>query len=1009
LPDLLRGPQGRALLAVLAAGLLIRLPLLAASGFATDTSTFESWALTLAAHPLRAFYASAGFADYPPGYFYVLWLVGHAYAAFVHGDPQYTTLRTLVKLPAVLADLACGGLTFAIARRIGNGRWALAAAAVFVFNPAAIFISAYWGQVDSFAAVFTLIAILLALEAGRMRGARTVLALTLAWTALGYSLLIKPPAAILAALLIAFVFRTRDAGVRRTRALGTACGVLAAGTLAYVSAVPFHADVSPLRIFGWLLERYRYGSAVYPYNSINAFNVYAVARHFWSPDVGLVPGWVLGGATIGVPQYGLGIGLVLTAAAVVLASYLRSADESDARFVEAAMLLSLAFFVLATRMHERYVFNAFLLCMPLVGVGRRYAYAALLLSTTLFANLLYALNYLAVVTARTPGVDATDLLPLVSRPLSLVNVLVLVMLAYVYLGGETIVERNERTARVAGDSADLAAEQPTARPGSPLEGLQGMTRLDHALASGWTLASFVVTFVGFDVPGTKIFDEIYYARAAEEYIRRVDIFEFTHPPLTKLVITLSTMLFGDRAFGWRFLDLVVGALTVYVLYAFAKRLTGSTPFAAIAAGMLVFDGFHYVQSRIATPEITVSFFALLALYAFYRYWIATQIRVAPQLTARLVRSEALVFGIGSLFALGGVALFAHDQSGAARTVLVVYLELGAYLLARLVTPAFVRGPLLVSYADGTAFVRETPPVASREGAWALLALTLSCGCLAASKWNGLFDFVVVWLIVVVVVSQPAWPHVRRALGFRGGDLPAAFGNPRGFSPDVVVAAMLFVAATIYVLTYVPYFALGHSLGDLVGLQHQMYAYHYNLHATHPYSSVWWQWPLLQIPVSYYYTDFRAGAAATDPHACCVAEILALPNPAIWWSGLLSVPFVGYLAWRERCKGYVLLVVAYLVQWLPWAISPRLTFEYHFYPNLAIIVLSDTMLLQRLWMRGGRLSFERALVVGFLVLAVAAFAYWYPILAGTHLRWDAWHARMWTGLEGNNWINPHPGR
>ena len=64
----------------------------------------------------------------------------------------------------------------------------------------------------------------------------------------------------------------------------------------------------------------------------------------------------------------------------------------------------------------------------------------------------------------------------------------------------------------------------------------------------------------------------------------------------------------------------------------------------------------------------------------------------------------------------------------------------------------------------------------------------------------------------------------------------------------------------------------------------MFYYHYDLHATHPYSSKWWQWPLLQVPISYYYKDFRAGAAPANGAACCVAEILALPNPVVWWLG-----------------------------------------------------------------------------------------------------------------------------
>ncbi len=143
-----------------------------------------------------------------------------------------------------------------------------------------------------------------------------------------------------------------------------------------------------------------------------------------------------------------------------------------------------------------------------------------------------------------------------------------------------------------------------------------MTRRDWLYAGLFTAASLVLCLILVRWPAEKIFDEIYYARAGEEYLRHVEIFEFTHPPLTKLVVTLSMMLFGglnglgDTALGWRFLNVVVGALMVGVLYVFAKRLTGSTFFAAVATKrMLLFDGFHYVQSRTpATPEITVAFF-----------------------------------------------------------------------------------------------------------------------------------------------------------------------------------------------------------------------------------------------------------------------------------------------------------------------------------------------------------------------------------------------------------------
>jgi dolichyl-phosphate-mannose--protein O-mannosyl transferase len=214
----------------------------------------------------------------------------------------------------------------------------------------------------------------------------------------------------------------------------------------------------------------------------------------------------------------------------------------------------------------------------------------------------------------------------------------------------------------------------------------------------------------------------------------------------------------------------------------------------------------------------------------------------------------------------------------------------------------------------------------------------------------------------------------------------------------MVGAMLLACGAIYLLCYIPFFTLGHNFLDVVALQTEMYYYHAHLVATHPYASSWWQWPILERPISYYYHDFRPPAKANDPTACCVAEILALPNPFVWWFGLFSVPLVGWFAWMERNRGYALLVVAYFLQWLPWIGSPRIAFEYHFFPNLAIIVLCNAIVLQKLWEwvpRDRRSPFIPRLGVGiYLAVVVWAFVFFYPVLAGQHVTWEAWHARMW---------------
>ncbi len=1088
-------PTWAGLAGILLAGLIVRLLFIGANGFSADVGTFEAWSLTLADHPMREFYAKAGFADYPPGYFFILAAIGHAYRAFVHDDPGYGVLKAMVKLPAILCDLVIASLLFGFVRARVALPWAYATAAAFAFDPAAIFISAYWGQVDSVAAAFALGGLILMANAGLRPVPSSRAQIVAAWVLLAYSILIKPPALVLAPLFLAFCFTT-DLRSERVRRLGaTALGIVAGFALAYVASLAFNPGLDPVGQFAWLYARYRYASGVYPYNSVNAFNLYVTgAQHFWQSDTVVLPNWHIAGHVVGLPQYLWGV--LLLAAAVLLVTTRFAQRRDGTAIVEAAAILSLGYFVLSTRMHERYDFNADTLAIALLWFRRRYAVAAVLLSLTLFANLVYSLDYLAVMTNHTVGADPSDLLPWLSRPAAIANVATFFYLGYAYLGSDATAPVLATGGAARGVPLLAAFGRGTARVRAwfaPDQGLAAMTRLDWALAAGFGASSFLLDYVSYWLPSEKIFDEIYYARAGEEYLRHVEIFEFTHPPLTKLVITGSMMLFGglhglgDTAYGWRFGNLVVGSLMVVVMYAFAKRLLGSTLFAAVAAGLLVFDGFHFVQSRIATPEITVAFFTLTTLYAFYRYWIAAQIRVAPLVDRRTFATEAIAIAVALAIDAAVDAVALPGQSIAAHVVLFLYLGCGAYAAVRLFLPRVGRAREMTSYADGTralggalllpdggyvpfekerervsaglattvasgGLVLDDGPAKLTYGADGSLAyetpagtarytpdgtlvaggaridgrrdanlwfavLAVSAGCLAASKWNGLFDFFVVWLVALAVVSQRWWSPALRVFGGAARPLPAGWGNPFGFSFDVLVTGMLFVAGSIYLIAYVPFFGLGHNLTDVVSLQQQMFIYHDQTvaHATHPYSSRWWQWPILEIPISYYYHDFRTGAAALSGSACCVAEVIAIPNPLSWWLGVVSVPFMGWLAWRERNKGYALLFVAYFVQWLPWILSPRISFEYHFLPNLAIILMADAVLLQRIWRyrpnlaAATRWTWNRIGVGVFLAATLAAFIFWYPVVAGSHITYDAWSARMLTWLEHSNWINPHPGK
>ncbi len=423
---------------ILALGLLVRLPFLPAAGF--DTHTFELWARALASHPLDQFYRLP-LIDYPPGYLYVLAAAGHAAASFP--GSAHWLLRYLVKAPAISADLAGGILLYAIVQRFADRRWALGAAALFVFNPAAIFISAWWGQMDSVCAAFALLAVYLLLRCNE-ESARTISRhIVWAWVALAYSILVKPQAAILVVLFVAFAVATASREQRtmrlRSTAAGMACGIL----LAFVLTWPFYPSHNPESVLHFLYNRYRIGSAMYPFNSDNAFNLWSLRYDFWGADPAGVRLADYQTGLLGMTQYAWGIVLLLGTIAAIVVRYLRL--RTAPAFLQSAALLLLAQFMLATRMHERYLFVGLIFTIALIPLALRYRWACAVFSGTLLLNLLYSLAYLAVLdNGAGAGVNRYDLWGPWAHALSAVNVG-----AFLYLVGAFVTSANVRAVLVS--------------------------------------------------------------------------------------------------------------------------------------------------------------------------------------------------------------------------------------------------------------------------------------------------------------------------------------------------------------------------------------------------------------------------------------------------------------------------------------------------------------------------------------------------------------------------------
>jgi len=573
------------------------------SGLSNDIGAFNAWGQRLASVGPAEFYAPDYFADYPPGYLYVLWLLGEIGAAFVPIVGINIT-GGLVKIPGILSDVAVAWLLFVIVRRWGGelidrmsfsisvDRAALAVAAIYLFNPGTVFDSAVWGQID---AVGTLVLL------------STIYFLGRGWTeaaAVGavVALLVKFQFAFLVPVVAVVGIkrhlfgRSADpeldgqrSGVRVLTSLASGVATLALmlfpfrmGLWAPVAAgadvkgcLGFLPPADPTTsLVGKLCE----AANTYTGFSINAFNLW---RNPWT---GLgdtlqrgddtVVGLALGGVSLTWQQVGtlLFIGFALLALVVV-------ARRDDIRgVVLSALLLAITFFALPTRVHERYLFPALALGALLIFSGRIWPWLYGAISVVFFANIywLYSEDW-SYITDRVynPGVGGLAMVQdafLESTLFTDPGIWLLGLLITVVLGVVAwLAIRLARSPREAATPEEIAAvasvsasrrERPAApsAAGGPAwlspnpadaylrEPGRRLDRRDALILLGLVVFALVFRLWRLDLPRSQHFDEAYHARSAAEFLSdwehgwHRDVYEWTHPMLAKYLIAGGIVL-----------------------------------------------------------------------------------------------------------------------------------------------------------------------------------------------------------------------------------------------------------------------------------------------------------------------------------------------------------------------------------------------------------------------------------------------------------------------------------
>jgi predicted membrane-bound dolichyl-phosphate-mannose-protein mannosyltransferase len=117
------------------------------------------------------------------------------------------------------------------------------------------------------------------------------------------------------------------------------------------------------------------------------------------------------------------------------------------------------------------------------------------------------------------------------------------------------------------------------------------------------------------------FDEVYFARAAENYVNHQIPHERTHPPLGKLIQAMGVAVFGETPFGWRIMGVLFATLMIPLIYLLGKKLFGTWIGGFSAAFLLAFDFMHFTMARIGTVDTYVAFFSLLSQLFFLIYFM----------------------------------------------------------------------------------------------------------------------------------------------------------------------------------------------------------------------------------------------------------------------------------------------------------------------------------------------------------------------------------------------------
>jgi len=544
---------------------VFRLVLLPYGTHVSDMGLWHYWAKKMVELGPGRFYQEVGFCDYLPFYLYFLGgleLIWRGISPYLNVSQEI-----LFKLPATFADFATAYLIYLILKKKSKNI-ALWLTTFYLFNPAVFFNSGLWGQVDAIGGLLLLSSIYLLLKNRHVSSGFLI----------GLSLTMKPIYFLALPILGVILWQKRKrkgTWWQKHRPIRNYVAATAAGVL--LVSLPF----SLTNPFGLLFERYQVAIGVYPYTSVNAFNFWAVGNRWWQSDLTRFLGLTYQHWGLLVVGLAVGLGFILI---------WQSKKKLNIWLVMTTIFLVL--FSFSTRTHERHIFTVFSFLTILAGLSSFYWLPLVVVSVISVANLYFALIWLL---EGGKFIFNWHLINLFSLTTTLTS------LAFMVLVFKRIRINWRKMKRLV---------------------------LKNKIIILLLVFSLLVRFWQLSWPERFYFDEVYHAFTATEMAKGNVMawewwntppegvaYEWTHPPLAKLFMTVGIFIFGETAFDWRFFGVLFGVGCVLLVYLIGRKLFNQKA-ALLAAFLFAFDGLPLVMSRIGMNDIYFLFFTLLTLWLF---------------------------------------------------------------------------------------------------------------------------------------------------------------------------------------------------------------------------------------------------------------------------------------------------------------------------------------------------------------------------------------------------------